>query len=445
MIFASKYSLMKKIALLLTTAIITKSATAQTISITPTSLLYTQDFNSLGTSASSPYNTILPTGWSIAERGSGSAADSKYRGGNGSDNSGDTYSFGATGSTERALGSLSSSSVKPIYGAIFTNNTGTAITSFTVTYKAEQWRMGTSTTDSLQFCYSTTATHIDTSLYGFTTVRDLYATAINTSAPQGALDGNDPANSRVLSFTINTTILPSATIAFAWSDPDAAGSDHGLAVDSLSVLFTTLPNTPYPSILALSPLTSSTGVEPHSNLEIIFSKQVQKGTGDIVIKDVSTQTINTIPVSSSDVAINSNVVTISNAGLSPNSSYYVLVDSNAFDTAGYKSSGIYDTTVWQFSTGLNSVSGIQKQKQLPVMVFGTATSSGIDLGFTVTKATEVSVSVYDLIGRETYRTSTNAVSGLNRVMLRPRNLSSGMYIVRVSTDDNFGVAKTIIH
>ena len=79
------------------------------------------------------------------------------------------------------------------------------------------------------------------------------------------------------------------------------------------------------------------------------------------------------------------------------------------------------------------------------MVFGTATSSGIDLGFTVTKATEVSVSVYDLIGRETYRTSTNAVSGLNRVMLRPRNLSSGMYIVRVSTDDNFGVAKTIIH
>lgn len=445
MIFASKYSLMKRIALLLTLAMITHSAIAQTISVTPTSLLYTQDFNTLATSTSFPYNTTLPTGWAIAERGSGSAADGKYRGGNGSDNNGDTYSFGASGSAERALGSLSSSSVKPIYGAVFTNNTGTTLTAITVTYKAEQWRMGTSTTDSLQFYYSTTATHIDTTVYGFTPVRDLYATAINTSAPPGVLDGNDPANSTVLSYTISAMILPNATITLLWFDQDATGSDHGLAVDSLGVLFTALPNTPYPSIIALSPSNNSTGIEPHSSLVMTFSKQVQKGTGDIVIKDVSTQTTNTIPVSSSDVAINGNVVTISNLGLSSNSSYYVLVDSNAFDTAGYKSSGIYDTTVWQFSTGVNSVSSIQRQKQLPVMVFGAATSSGIDVGFTITKATAVTVSVYDLTGRETYRTSTNAVSGSNRVMLHPRNLSSGMYIVRVSTDDNYGIAKAVLH
>ena len=79
------------------------------------------------------------------------------------------------------------------------------------------------------------------------------------------------------------------------------------------------------------------------------------------------------------------------------------------------------------------------------MVFGAATSSGIDVGFTITKATAVTVSVYDLTGRETYRTSTNAVSGSNRVMLHPRNLSSGMYIVRVSTDDNYGIAKAVLH
>jgi len=436
---------MKRIALLLTTAIITQGAMAQTISVTPTSLLYTQDFNTLGTSAASPYNTTLPTGWAIAERGSGSAADGKYRGGNGSDNSGDTYSFGATGSAERALGSLSSSSVKAIYGAVFTNNTGAAITSVTVTYKAEQWRMGTSTTDSLRFYYSTTATHIDSTVYGFTAIPDLYATAINITAPPGALDGNDPANSTVLSATINVIILPNSTIVLKWSDDDANGSDHGLAVDSLSVLFTTLPNTPYPSILALSPLTNSTGVEPHSNLEIIFSKPVQKGTGDIVVKDVSTQTSNTIPVSSADVAINGNIVTISNVGLSPYSSYYVLVDSNAFDTAGYKSGGVYDTTAWQFATGLNSIASVQKHNQLPVTVFGPSGSSGIDVGFTLTTATAVTVSVYDLTGRQIYKTTTNAVSGSNRLMLRPGNLSSGIYIVRVSNGDSYGAAKAFVY
>jgi hypothetical protein len=162
--FTSKYSLMKRIALLLTAAIITESVIAQTISITPTSLLYTQDFNTLATSTSFPYNTTLPTGWAIAERGSGSAADGKYRGGNGSDNSGDTYSFGATGSAERALGSLSSSSVKPIYGAVFTNNTGAAITFFNVTYNASKCIMVTSTIDSINFYYSTFAANIYTTL-----------------------------------------------------------------------------------------------------------------------------------------------------------------------------------------------------------------------------------------------------------------------------------------
>jgi hypothetical protein len=282
-------------------------------------------------------------------------------------------------------------------------------------------------------------------VYGFTAVPDLYATAINITAPPGSLDGNDPANSTVLSYTINAMILPNASIALLWSDQDATGSDHGLAVDSLSVLFTTLPNTPYPSILALSPLTNSTGVEPHSNLEIIFSKPVQKGTGDIVVKDVSTQTSNTIPVSSADVAINGNVVTISNVGLSPYSSYYVLVDSNAFDTAGYKSGGIYDTTAWQFATGLNSIASIQKHNQLPVIVFGPSGSSGIDVGFTLTKATAVTVSVYDLTGRQIYETNTNAVSGSNRLMLRPGNLSSGIYIVRVSNGDSYGVAKAFVY
>ena len=42
-------------------------------------------------------------------------------------NTGDTYSYGAAGSTDRALGGLRSGSLIPLFGACFTNNTGAPI------------------------------------------------------------------------------------------------------------------------------------------------------------------------------------------------------------------------------------------------------------------------------------------------------------------------------
>jgi hypothetical protein len=103
-----------------------------------------QNFNTLSNSAS-PSNT-LPTGWYLTEVGTGAAADGLYVVGIGSSNAGGAYSFGATSATDRALGSLGSGSVTPIhYGAQFTNNTGSVISSFTISYGGEVWRRGTAT------------------------------------------------------------------------------------------------------------------------------------------------------------------------------------------------------------------------------------------------------------------------------------------------------------
>ena len=78
-------------------------------------------------------------------------------------NTGDTYSYGAAGSTERALGGLRSGTLIPIFGASFTNNTGTTIASLAVSYTGEEWRLGTAArTDQLNFEYSLNATDLTT-------------------------------------------------------------------------------------------------------------------------------------------------------------------------------------------------------------------------------------------------------------------------------------------
>ena len=121
---------------------------------------YTQNFDTLASTGSS---NVLPTGWSLSEAGTSAANDGKYTAGTGSGTGGDTYSFGAASSTERALGTLLSGTLTPTIGAAFTNNTGGTITGVDVAYAGEQWRLGaTGRADRLDFQYSLNATDLTT-------------------------------------------------------------------------------------------------------------------------------------------------------------------------------------------------------------------------------------------------------------------------------------------
>ncbi len=121
---------------------------------------FIQDFDTLASTGSS---SSTPEGWGFAETGTN--ANITYSAGTGSSNSGETFSFGATGSTERAFGGLLSGSVIPTIGAHFKNETGGTITTLTISYTGEQWRLGASGrgADRLDFQYSTTATSLSRS------------------------------------------------------------------------------------------------------------------------------------------------------------------------------------------------------------------------------------------------------------------------------------------
>src|SRR5262245_41982478 len=73
---------------------------------------YTQDFNTLA--ATGTVNPLAINGWYLDETGSSTSNNGQYRASTGSDNAGDTYSFGTD--TDRALGTLLSGTLTPTIG-----------------------------------------------------------------------------------------------------------------------------------------------------------------------------------------------------------------------------------------------------------------------------------------------------------------------------------------
>ncbi|MFN4911107.1 MAG: hypothetical protein ACK5G8_07695, partial [Flavobacteriales bacterium] len=138
--------------------IATFTVSADFISLNTIGATSLEDFNALVNSGT---GVALPTGWRILE--TGTAANNSYTAGTGSTATGDSYSFGATGSTERALGGVQSGSLNPSFGAKFLNNTASTIASLTISYTGETWRVGsTGRADRLNFQYSTDATSLNT-------------------------------------------------------------------------------------------------------------------------------------------------------------------------------------------------------------------------------------------------------------------------------------------
>jgi hypothetical protein len=195
---------------------------------------YTQNFDTLSNTAGSTTNNLTIPGWYMTETGGGARDNEQYAVDTGGSTTGDTYSYGAAASTERALGGLRSGTLIPLFGAAFTNNSGFTITSLSVAYTGEEWRLGTSArTDQINFEYSTNATDLTTGTWTGVAALDFVTPDTTTT---GAKNGNAAGERVALSATISGLSIPNgATFWIRWTDTDATGADDGLAVDDFSL------------------------------------------------------------------------------------------------------------------------------------------------------------------------------------------------------------------
>lgn len=207
---------------------------------------YTQDFNTLANTGSvNPWvNNSTIANW-FSQR---TTPGTNYNIGTGSLTTGDMYSFGASGSTERALGCLGSQNTQTggsfAHGILLQNAGSSTVGSFNVSYALEQWRNGGSNTaQSVTVWYKVSSSAISsvtpTVTTGWTQVTALTGTSSQTSATAGALDGNAAANRAVITGVVPTTVPAGSYVMIKWEDPDHAGNDDGFGLDDFSVSWST--------------------------------------------------------------------------------------------------------------------------------------------------------------------------------------------------------------
>jgi trimeric autotransporter adhesin len=206
----------------------------------------TQNFNTLantGTGNAFVNNTTI-VGWY-----SNIAA---YNGGNGSSSTSAMYSYGATASTDRALGGLTSNGVPSITYAIeIVNNTGATIdlSTLQVSYTGEQWRKQNNAAQVLLFDFlNAGASNVNQlAAGGYTATTALNFTSPITGGGGGtALDGNLPANQVQLASVISSTSQSwnnGDHLWLRWTQNADPQKDQGIAIDNVAIAAIPEPGT----------------------------------------------------------------------------------------------------------------------------------------------------------------------------------------------------------
>lgn len=241
-------------------AIILFTATPAFAQITFTGGVYNQNFDSLPTTSlaagtTTPFSnnsTLLGLFASVTSSGVVSTPANIVVG-RGTQTNGGIYSFGATSSTERALGSQGSGGADPArFALVFENTSSTTITDVFIQYTGEQWR-GSTAANTLVFSSAVVANTVDITATLNNNAVFTNNTALNFARPAGndtvALDGNAAANRQQIGAVLsNLDFGPNEFLFVRFTDANDSGNDAGLAIDDFTL------STPEPGTLALLPL-----------------------------------------------------------------------------------------------------------------------------------------------------------------------------------------------
>ncbi len=139
------------------------------------------------------------------------------------------------------------------------------------------------------------------------------------------------------------------------------GGRDRLAIDEINITGTGggTDVTP-PTVSTLTPADNATNVNISTNLQVVFSEPIAKGTGNILIKKLSdNSTVQTIDVMNAAVSVAGSTATIAINALTNSTDYYIEIASGAFtDIALNNFAGISGNSTWNFTTAPVPAAGI---------------------------------------------------------------------------------------
>ncbi len=223
--------------LLLSVIAFTNAADAQ-ISITALNSPHTQNFDGMGDTDFGLVDDITgPLFGFYAFRAVGNTSPNTVFADSGLEIFAGFRNYGTASTSERALGMLPGPATGNMrLGLRIANNSGGPISSLEISYTGEQWHDGGSgSPQTLAFAYRKDVNVNDLTTGTYTPVPALSFISPTVGVGPTALNGNSLANRTFRSSTIVVNLAAGQEIMLRWEQVDAAGGDHGLSIDDLTV------------------------------------------------------------------------------------------------------------------------------------------------------------------------------------------------------------------
>jgi len=219
------------------------AASADPLSVDSASFTYSQDFNSLpstGLTATWANDATL-NAWSYF---TGSGASTTAMGvSNGAPTSGGLSSLGATGSTDRSLGVMTSTANgNAVLVLALTNNSGSQLSGFTVGFDGKQWSTAVGgNTDQITFQYAVASDYASVATWNQPGGNFNFTTPVTAATGRTSGMGNDAGLVAGLGGTVNTSWAAGQTLYLRWAYQDDSFLDAQMAVDNLNISVSAVP------------------------------------------------------------------------------------------------------------------------------------------------------------------------------------------------------------
>ncbi len=248
-------------------------------------------------------------------------------------------------STNRSLGLRQTASIGDPGGAfVFQLTNTTNLQAFNLSFKIQSLDNSSPRTSTWLVDYG-----IGTSPASFTTI---------VTAPTPLVTGNSLFTNDIVTVNFGTALdnksqnvwIRIVTLAASIG----SGNRPSSSIDDFTLNYSSFADVTPPTVVTLNPAHNTLSVPISLPLQIKFSEPIQKGTGNIIVKNITDNSQQLIDVSSSTVTVNNDSAIIA-ATLLNSKQYRVIIPVGAFkDVAGNNFAGITEGN-WNFETAVVDV------------------------------------------------------------------------------------------
>lgn len=201
------------------------------------------------------------------------------------------------------------------------------------------------------------------------------------------------------------------------------------------------PDVTAPLAPIYSPPDNTIGVANNSNLVITFNEVVQKGSGNIIIKEDGFVT-QTVDVTAANVIVTGNVVTIDPDNFTSQASVNIEMANGVFmDMATNSYVGISDALTWNFSIEMiTAVNSTKSEKK--INIYPNPTNGNFTINSNFPDVEKIELTITNCIGQIVDNKKYKYSSQLNVDLSEKQK---GIYFIEVKTDNQTSFREKILY